>query len=93
MEDKDDVQGCELGAADCEGEPDEDAVEDDAKFEDEDCGHLGGITLRNEAALELIWRDVLVGDMRAGVPEVIFATSVAMGTALLAVVQLALLRV
>ena len=38
MEDEDDVQGVEFGARDGEGEPDEDAVEDDAEFEDRDGG-------------------------------------------------------
>ena len=43
MEDEDDVEGVEGGAGDGEGEADEDGVEDYAEFEDEDCGHLGGV--------------------------------------------------
>jgi len=43
VEDEDDVEGVEGGAGDGEGEADEDGVEDYAEFEDEDCGHLGGV--------------------------------------------------
>ena len=40
MKDKYDVEDIELVARNGEGETDEDGVEDDAKFEDEDCSHL-----------------------------------------------------
>lgn len=62
MEDEDDVEGFELLACNCEGEADEDGVEDDAEFEDEDGGELGGI----------VFCEVGVA-VFAGVAEVVFA--------------------
>ena len=72
-----DVEGGELGSRHGQREADEDAVEDDAEFEDEDGRHLRGVGFGDEAALELVRREVLVGDVDAGVAEVVFAASVA----------------
>lgn len=57
VEDEDDVEGVEAGAGDGEGEADEDGVEDDAEFEDEDCGHLRGVVFH----LVVVVRGFVVG--------------------------------
>jgi hypothetical protein len=45
VEDEYDVEDFELFSGDCESEADEDGMEDDAEFEDEESGHLGGEVL------------------------------------------------
>ena len=46
VEDEDDVEDVEFGTSHGKSESDKDGVEDDAKFEDEDGGHLRGVLFR-----------------------------------------------
>ena len=68
VEDEHHVQGVELGAGDGEGEPDEDGVEDDAEFEDEDCGHLRGVVFDFvRGVVDWDWGEEVEGDGSFGV--------------------------
>ena len=74
VEDEDDVEDCEFGAGDGEGQADEDGVEDDAEFEDEDGSHLGGVVFGGLSVVGGGGVDVGVG---ARVAEVVVARRVA----------------
>lgn len=73
MENKDNVEGDELVAGDCECEADEDGVEDDTELEDEYSRHLCGIGLRDDAAFFVIRAKLRIVSVITGMAEMVLS--------------------